>query len=372
MSKHAPHEEHENHERWLYTYADLMNNLLVMFMVLYIMSVVDLGKFERLAAAFAKTFNVTEAGEGERMTIEELSGLSITLPDGTVVTPAPTEEAPGETGSEESNGEEAEASQPPEATQTPEFTGYQPGATSRPGFDVEAVPTTYAALFEKISYLLEENDYEDQVSVEKVADSIYLRFREGVFFYPDSPVLKDGAYPILNSISNVILESYDLIEGIEISGHTAKIVEGKPNKNNLFSWELSTDRALTVLKYIVQQCNVPQEKLSVVGYSSNKLYVEGYEEKFWAQNRRVEIRLSQRDLTDEEQQRLNEGQATPTVQPIEATPSPLPGYENQAVQPSPIEPGSQTAQPTQETVQPTQTLQPAAQPTAMPAGSSGH
>jgi chemotaxis protein MotB len=211
---------------------------------------------------------------------------------------------------------------------------------------------------------LEENDYEDQVSVEKVEGSIYLRFREGVFFFPDSPVLKDGAYPILDSISNVILESYDLIEGIEISGHTAKITEGKPSKNNLFSWELSTDRALTVLKYIVQQCNVPQEKLSVVGYSSNKLYVEGYEEKFWAQNRRVEIRLSQRELTEEEQQRLSEGVVTPTVQP-QATPS-IPAGDESAVptiQPSP------TDQESQGTAEPAPTEEPSSLPAA---GSTGH
>ena len=38
--RHAAHEEeHENHERWLLTYADLITLLLALFMMLYAMSV---------------------------------------------------------------------------------------------------------------------------------------------------------------------------------------------------------------------------------------------------------------------------------------------------------------------------------------------
>jgi chemotaxis protein MotB len=92
--------------------------------------------------------------------------------------------------------------------------------------------------------------------------------------------------------------SYDLISGIDISGHTAKVHADPPSKTNLFSWDLSTDRALTVLKYLVQQCDMPQDKLSITGYSCNQLYVEGDTEEFLAQNRRVEIRLTRNKETD--------------------------------------------------------------------------
>jgi flagellar motor protein MotB len=52
-----------------------------------------------------------------------------------------------------------------------------------------------------------------------------------------------------------------------------------------------------VLKYLVQNCDVPQEKLSVTGYSSNQPVAEGNSEEYWALNRRVEIRLAQKDGT---------------------------------------------------------------------------
>jgi len=150
----------------------------------------------------------------------------------------------------------------------------------------------YDELVARISALLKEHGYDKHIIVEKIGDYIYLRFREGILFLPDQAVMKKGAEPVLSNISEVIMDSYDLISNIDISGHTARIPYDLPSKDNLFSWELSTNRALTVLEYLVRQCDMPQEKLSVTGYSSNQLYVEGDSEEYWAQNRRVEIRLS--------------------------------------------------------------------------------
>jgi chemotaxis protein MotB len=258
---------------WLNTYADLMNNLLVFFMLLYVMSVIDLQKFKKLSTSFVDTFLGTTQ-------------------ESQVVTP------PGSNVSNELVVMPTDTSSSPETSPTasPEFTPTaSPAATIDPDLVSEQ---QYDALFDRINILLEEKGYADQVSVEKKIDIIYLRFREGVFFYADSPELKPEAYPIIDTISNIIMESYDLIAGIDISGHTAKVRNDPPSKTNLFSWELSTDRALTVLKYLVQQCDMPQEKLSVTGYSCNQLYVEGDEEEFLAQNRRVELRLSRNKAAD--------------------------------------------------------------------------
>ncbi len=258
---------------WLTTYADLMNNLLVFFMLLYVMSIIDMQKFKRLTTSFVDTF----LGTSQESKIQTPPGSNIT---NELVTIDPNA----------TNTPMASPSASPELTPTA-----SPAATLNP--DLESVQE-YDALFDRINLLLEEKGYADQVSVEKKVDIIYLRFREGVFFYADSPELKIEAYPIIDTISNIIMESYDLIAGIDISGHTAKVRADPPSKTNLFSWDLSTDRALNVLKYLVQQCDMPQEKLSVTGYSCNQLYVEGDTEEFLAQNRRVEIRLSRNKEAD--------------------------------------------------------------------------
>jgi chemotaxis protein MotB len=43
-------EEHENHERWLVSYADMVTLLMCLFIVLFAMSQVDKAKFAALSA----------------------------------------------------------------------------------------------------------------------------------------------------------------------------------------------------------------------------------------------------------------------------------------------------------------------------------
>src|SRR3954466_7508273 len=50
---------HENAERWLLTYADLITLLMVFFVVLYSLGKADVAKFARLQASFQRAFHVT-------------------------------------------------------------------------------------------------------------------------------------------------------------------------------------------------------------------------------------------------------------------------------------------------------------------------
>src|SRR6266568_4514633 len=49
---------HENAERWLLTYADLITLLMVFFVVLYSMSSADTTKFKLISAALQQAFNL--------------------------------------------------------------------------------------------------------------------------------------------------------------------------------------------------------------------------------------------------------------------------------------------------------------------------
>ena len=49
-------EEHENHERWLVSYADMITVLMALFIVLYAMSQVDETKYEQLKQGLAVGF----------------------------------------------------------------------------------------------------------------------------------------------------------------------------------------------------------------------------------------------------------------------------------------------------------------------------
>src|SRR4249919_138732 len=53
-------EEHENHERWLVSYADMMTLLMVLFIVLFAISQVDQRKFAALKTGLTAGFGATE------------------------------------------------------------------------------------------------------------------------------------------------------------------------------------------------------------------------------------------------------------------------------------------------------------------------
>lgn len=56
MARKKKHEEHAD-ERWLITYADVLTLLFVLFMVMFSMSVVNQGKFDRLKESLSKSFS---------------------------------------------------------------------------------------------------------------------------------------------------------------------------------------------------------------------------------------------------------------------------------------------------------------------------
>src|SRR3954466_3990229 len=51
------HREHENEDRWLLTYADMITLLMALFMVLFAISSVNTSKFESLQKSLADAFS---------------------------------------------------------------------------------------------------------------------------------------------------------------------------------------------------------------------------------------------------------------------------------------------------------------------------
>jgi len=57
MAKKKKHEEHENHERWLVSYADFITLLFAFFVVMYSTSSVNEGKFRAVSESAKAAFN---------------------------------------------------------------------------------------------------------------------------------------------------------------------------------------------------------------------------------------------------------------------------------------------------------------------------
>jgi chemotaxis protein MotB len=79
---------------------------------------------------------------------------------------------------------------------------------------------------------------------------------------------------------------------VRVEGHTDNVpisTEKYPS-----NWELSTARAVAVVKYLVSECGIAPERLSAVGYGDSRPRVDNDTERNRALNRRVEIIVSTR------------------------------------------------------------------------------
>ena len=66
MARRKREEEHENHERWLVSYADFITLLFAFFVVMYALSSVNEGKYRVLSDSLVQAFrNVTVNAPGQ-------------------------------------------------------------------------------------------------------------------------------------------------------------------------------------------------------------------------------------------------------------------------------------------------------------------
>lgn len=239
--------EKDASERWLLTYADMMNNLLILFMVLYAMSVIDLNKFEALARELKNALSPSSAP----MTNNDLSAEYTELAGGKDVAETASQMAAKEAGEDE--------------------------------FD---------KVYEKLQQKIKESGYAQQVTLEKGDNYIKIKFGDNVLFYPDSSVMKTNEVQVLKIVGDILYSINSLIQSIEIAGHTATTGN---QTDSTFSWELSSNRAISVLDYLVHNCSLPESKMYISGFSRYHPVASNEEENSRQLNRRVEIKITKVD-----------------------------------------------------------------------------
>jgi chemotaxis protein MotB len=107
---------------------------------------------------------------------------------------------------------------------------------------------------------------------------------DGVLYDAESAALRADGVRVLNAIAP---ELAALPNPIRIEGHTNSIptTPGGPYPSN---WELSTDRATTVVRYLIGR-GLPATHLSAVGYADTQPLVPDSDPSAVSVNRRVDI-----------------------------------------------------------------------------------
>jgi chemotaxis protein MotB len=228
MKRRKHNEEHENAERWLLTYADLITLLLAFFIMMYVFSKKDAQKYDEVASHLKTIFS---GGTG-------LAGK------GSVTAASPIDmPSKGASSGEIKRQLESEL---------------MDSNRNKPGG-------------ENISVLSDER-------------GVVIRVLDKAFFDEGKAELKDGAKGALDKIVPII-KSVD--NHVRIEGHTDNV----PIKTNEFksNWELSVRRATEVVRYFVEKRGLPPERISATGYAEYRPIVQNNSPKNKSLNRRIEI-----------------------------------------------------------------------------------
>jgi chemotaxis protein MotB len=257
-------EEHENHERWMVSYADMMTLLLVLFIVLYAMSQVDKAKFAALAsglsASFGAPITVQPGTTPEGSVLDELSGavdIAAAIPADPSVQEAEVDAAAA-AAAERAQRVAAEAA-----------AAYDELAAARDRIEAALAAAGYSGAAQ---YEIDERG----LVVHIVADAVLFDAEEAVL-RPEGRQILAAVAPTLTGLPNVL----------RVEGHAnhLPVTAGGPWPSN---WELSGYRASTVLRYLAGN-GVPEPRMSATGYSSTRPLVPETDPNALSVNRRVDI-----------------------------------------------------------------------------------
>jgi chemotaxis protein MotB len=262
------HEEHENHERWLVSYADMMTLLMVLFIVMFAISQVDQRKFAALKTGLS-------AGFGAPVAI--LPGGDALLDPGGSVAP----DSVNLSGS--AGGKAPSAMIDPQAVVDPDAVARLTRATEKAQVATEV-----------------KNLKKAQAQLKKALDKAGLshgatfRFDERgliVSIATDKVLFGSGGADLLPAgrriLATIAPTLRRLPNRLSVDGHTNSV----PISTARFpsNWELSTDRATGVLRYLVSDQGIPASRLYATGFADTRPLVEGPGRRALVANRRVEI-----------------------------------------------------------------------------------
>lgn len=276
---------------WMTTYGDMVTLLLTFFVLLFSFSTISEQKWKKLVSAFT--------GNGSGLIFDNGDETGTDTPVKTpVITPTLT--APTVTATET-----AEPAKTPSITQTPTNTPkVTPVVTKTPTPGTPkptAVPTTQkpaptatpdnlGGIYDEMQGFIDDNHLGADVELIKTEYSIIIRFRDNIMFDPGKADIKPEFLEVLNRFSEVLREYEKRIGMVSIEGHTDNVPISSPEFPTC--WELSTARAVAVLRYLIEAKNFNARKIAAVGYGEYHPIDTNSTPEGRARNRRVDFIIS--------------------------------------------------------------------------------
>ncbi len=272
--------EHDNDERWLLTYADMITLLMALFMVLFSISSVNISKYRTLQMALKAAFSGDILPGGKSIEQPGASANSSRAPT-TIDTPAIVRLTPNVTSELEhvASGQSGSAQ-----------ASAQSAATSAASVQVSAAQqeqASFAALQRELKEYAAKHGFAKSVNVTIEQRGLAIRvLTDSLLFSSGSAALESQGQPLLTEIAALL--NVDHVHPIAVEGNTDNVpITGGAFPSN---WELSTARASSVVRFLIVK-GVDPQRLSAVGYADQHPIATNSTSAGRALNRRVEIVL---------------------------------------------------------------------------------
>jgi chemotaxis protein MotB len=248
--------EHENDERWLLTYSDMITLLMALFMVLFSISSVNTSKFDSLQRAMQEAF----------------SGKI--LPGGKAI---------------QQTGAQTQTERPAASPPIPAIQAIQQQlAQAKTEKAANREDTDFRALKQKIDAYAREHGLTHKLETTIARRGLVVRLlTDNVLYGSGSATLNASATPLLDRIAQLLRTDFD--HPIVVEGHT----DSQPIASAAFptNWELSAGRATTVVRFFIRD-HVSPGRLSAAGYGAMHPLTTNDTAAGRSRNRRVEIVLA--------------------------------------------------------------------------------
>lgn len=140
-------------------------------------------------------------------------------------------------------------------------------------------------VYKRVESKLQDLNLNKDIKLVKNRGAVVLRINDTILFDSGSAKLRQKAYPVLRKVAKLIKPlPFDL----RIEGHTD---DRKIKRKGYTNWDLSVDRAVSVLKFFVSNDLVAVDRLSAAGYGAQRPIVPNDTKKHRAMNRRVDLVL---------------------------------------------------------------------------------
>jgi len=249
------HPEHENHERWLVSYADFMTLLFAFFVVMFATSQTDKARAQQVSDSVKEALDKG----GVAAAVHEILG-------GTV-----DEKGKGNAQMKGAGGSQAQNVKPQAAI-------------------AELLPS-----MQYLSKSLEGEIHQGKIEMHLEPRGLVVSLRQATFFPSGADTVEPNTYPSVEKIAQII---HDLPNSVRLEGHTDAIpIHTARFRSN---WELSAARAIAMMELFSGRFEIPPQRMAIAGYADTAPLDSNDTPEGRAHNRRVDIViLNQRVLVNE-------------------------------------------------------------------------